>query len=85
MIEEFLESLNILPHWAIHALIDSLYTVPFLFLVFLVIELFEHNWADKIRSFLKYSKKEGPLIGALAASASLQALCIAKGLSQKEP
>lgn len=68
MIEEFLESLNILPHWAIHALIDSLYTVPFLFLVFLVIELFEHNWADKIRSFLKYSKKEGPLIGALAAS-----------------
>lgn len=68
MIEEFLESFNIFPHWMIHGIIDSISTIPFLFLVFLIIELFEHHWAGKIRSFLKYSKKEGPFIGAISAS-----------------
>ena len=54
--------------WVQDALIDSLKTVPFLFFVFLFIEIFEHFWADKIKNFLKHSKKEGPLIGSVASS-----------------
>lgn len=57
-----------LPDWVSDAVIDSIKTIPFLFFVFLFIELFEHFWANKIKSFLKASKKTGSLIGSMAAS-----------------
>lgn len=56
-----------LSEWALDAVLDSIKTIPFLFFVFLFIELFEHFWADKIRGFLQHSKKEGPILGAGAA------------------
>lgn len=59
---------NFLSDWIIDAIVDSVKTVPFLFFVFLFIELFEHFFADKIRSFLRHSKKEGPILGGAAAS-----------------
>ncbi len=54
--------------WLQDAVIDSVRTLPFLFVVFLFIEIFEHFFADKIKSFLKHSKKEGPLIGSVVSS-----------------
>ncbi len=66
MLESFLS--NYLTPWAIDAVIDSVKTLPFLFLVFLFIELFEHYFAGKVRNFLKISKKQGPILGSIAAS-----------------
>lgn len=59
---------NYFSEWVVDALIDSIKTIPFLFLVFLFIELFEHFWANKVKNFLKASRQQGPLIGSLAAS-----------------
>ena len=66
MLESFLS--NYMAEWAVDAVIDSIKTLPFLFLVFLFIELFEHFWAGKIKNFLMASKKQGPVIGSIAAS-----------------
>ena len=66
MLEAFF--IQFLPEWAADAVVDSIKTIPFLFLVFLFIELFEHFWANKIKSFLKASKNLGPFVGSLAAS-----------------
>ncbi len=54
--------------WALDAVVDSVKTVPFLFFVFLFIEIFEHYFANKIKGFLKASKNTGAPIGAIAAS-----------------
>ncbi len=56
-----------LPDWICDALIDSINTVPFLFTVFIFIEIFEYYFANKINDFMKKSEKTGPLIGSLAA------------------
>ena len=45
------------------ALIDTLKLIPFLFLAFLIIELFEHKFKNK--EILKKSGKFGPIIGSL--------------------
>ena len=66
MLETFLS--NFMAEWAVDAVIDSIKTLPFLFIVFLFIELFEHFWANKIKNFLKISKNQGPLLGSIAAS-----------------
>ena len=66
MLEAFF--IQFLPEWAVDAVVDSIKTIPFLFLVFLFIELFEHFWANKIKGFLKASKNLGPFVGSLAAS-----------------
>jgi len=66
MLESFLSSF--LSDWAVDAVVDSIKTIPFLFLVFLFIELFEHFWANKVKNFILLSKKQGPLIGSVAAS-----------------
>lgn len=68
MLETFFSNLTFLDEWLVDALTDSIKTIPFLFLVFLFIELFEHYLADKIKAFLKHSKKEGPILGAAAGS-----------------
>ncbi len=66
MLEAFF--IQFFPEWAVDAVVDSIKTIPFLFLVFLFIELFEHFWANKIKGFLKASKNLGPFVGSLAAS-----------------
>lgn len=46
-------------------LIDSLKLLPFLFVAFLLIELFEHKFSEKSKKKLSNSKKFGPVIGGL--------------------
>ena len=54
--------------WIVDAFVDSVKTVPFLFIVFLMIEILEHFFADKIKSFLKHSKSTGPVAGSIVSS-----------------
>lgn len=49
------------------ALCDSIHLIPFLFFIFLLIELFETYFSGKIKDLSGYSKKAGPLAGALLA------------------
>lgn len=53
--------------WVIDAICDSVHLLPFLFAVFLIIELLEFYYADKINLLLKKSGKSGILVGSLAA------------------
>ncbi|MGN0015147.1 MAG: putative manganese transporter [Candidatus Gastranaerophilaceae bacterium] len=59
--------LNRIPEFAADAIADSINLLPFLFIIFVFIELFEHYFSKKIVSFLRYSKKIGPVIGAVCA------------------
>ena len=51
--------------WIADAIADSLALVPFLFVVFVLIELFEFYFADRVKSFIKYAQKGGPIVGSL--------------------
>lgn len=53
--------------WALDAICDSIHLIPFLFFVFLVIEIFEFCYADKLNTALKKNGKRSVIIGALAA------------------
>ena len=53
--------------WVTDAICDSVHLLPFLFIVFLVIELLEFYYADKINHILKKTGKSGVLAGSLAA------------------
>ena len=53
--------------WVVDAICDSIHLLPFLFLVFLIIELLEFYYADKINSSLKKTGKSGVLVGSLAS------------------
>lgn len=53
--------------WALDAICDSIHLLPFLFIVFIIIEIIEFYHADKINSLLRKSGKSGVLIGALAS------------------
>lgn len=65
-IDNLLEKLPI-SEWALDAVIDSIHLIPFLFFVFLIIEILEYNFANKINSMLKKIGKASVLIGAVAA------------------
>lgn len=56
-----------LPDWMSDAIMDSIKLLPFLFIVFLVIEVLEYYYADKINTALKNTGKYGVLIGAVSA------------------
>lgn len=56
-----------IPEFAADAIKDSINLLPFLFIIFVFIELFEHYFSKKIVAFLRYSKKIGPVIGAIFA------------------
>ena len=56
-----------LADWAVDAICDSIHLIPFLFFVFLVIEILEFYYADKINSALKKTGRGAVLVGALAA------------------
>ena len=49
------------------ALCDSIHLVPFLFIIFLFIELFETYFSNKVEHISHYSRKFGPLFGAILA------------------
>ena len=53
--------------WVIDAICDSVHLLPFLFIVFLIIELLEFFYADKLNSLLKKTGKSGILVGGLAS------------------
>lgn len=53
--------------WLADAIIDSFHILPLLFLVFLIIEIVEYFFAEKINDFMKKSEKSAPAIGSLAA------------------
>ena len=48
-------------------LIDSLKTLPFLFLAFLLLEALEHHAGERINNALRSAGKAGPLFGSLLA------------------
>ena len=53
--------------WVIDAICDSVHLLPFLFVVFLIIELLEFFYADRLNSVLKKTGKSGILVGGLAS------------------
>jgi len=53
--------------WVNDAICDSVHLLPFLFIVFLIIELLEFFYADRINSILKKTGKSSILVGSLAA------------------
>ncbi len=50
------------------ALIDSIGLLPFLLLIFILIEIFENYFSEKAKNIHQYSRNLGPLIGAILAS-----------------
>lgn len=56
-----------LEDWVADAITDSLHMLPFLFLIFVVIELLEFYFSDKIDTYVKKANKSGVAIGALAS------------------
>lgn len=48
-----------------HTLIEILKLIPFLFIAFLLIELFEHKFSRKTKNIISKSGKFGPLLGSL--------------------
>ena len=52
----------------IDALRDSIAIIPFLFLIFFIIEALEHFYSDKILTWAKFSKNSGPALGAILAA-----------------
>ena len=58
-------SLNSVPHIFLDALIDTVKTLPFLFIAFLLIEYLEHKAEDKIQHLFTRAGSAGPLIGTI--------------------
>lgn len=56
-----------LEDWVADAITDSLQMLPFLFLIFVAIELLEFYFSDKIDTYVKNSNKSGVAIGAFAS------------------
>lgn len=53
--------------WVLDAICDSVHLLPFLFIVFLIIEVLEFFYADKLNTILKKTGKSGILVGGLAS------------------
>lgn len=53
--------------WALDAILDSIKIIPFLFIVFFIIEILEFYYADRINNFIKKTGKTSILAGTLAA------------------
>ena len=56
-----------LSDWVADAICDSIHLIPFLFIIFLFIEVFENYFSDEIKNLSKGSKRLGPLVGAILA------------------
>lgn len=66
--ENLIEPIEFLPDFLKDALIDSLGLIPFLFLIFILIEVIEQYYTKKKHLFVFFIKKVGPLFGSLFAS-----------------
>lgn len=66
--EHLIEPLEFLPEFLKDALIDSLNLLPFLFIIFIFLEVLEQYFAKKKHLFVFFMKKIGPLFGSLFAS-----------------
>lgn len=66
--ENLIEPIEFLPDFLKDALIDSLGLIPFLFLIFILIEIIEQYYTKKKHLFVFFIKKVGPLFGSLFAS-----------------
>lgn len=66
--EELIEPLEFIPDFLKDALIDSLGLIPFLFVIFVFIEIIERYYTKKRHLFVFWIKKVGPLFGSLFAS-----------------
>lgn len=66
--ENLIEPIEFLPDFLKDALIDSIGLIPFLFLIFVLIEIIERYYAKKRHLFVFWIKKVGPLFGSLFAS-----------------
>ncbi len=56
-----------LPEWFTDAILDSLHILPFLFVVFVIIEIVEYFLANKINNLIKTSEKYSILLGSTLA------------------
>ena len=61
------ELTGMIPDFALDAIKDSINLIPWLFIIFVFIEIFENYFSKKIHLILKYSQKVGPLIGTCLA------------------
>ena len=59
---------SILPEFLSDAIIDSVKLLPSLLIIFIVIEIFENYFAHKITNIVSFSKKLGPVFGAILAT-----------------
>lgn len=66
MIEEFLEHLGLV-EWVADAISDSLIILPFLFVIFVLIELFEFYYSEKVKHLVRYTQSGGPVVGSLVS------------------
>ena len=66
--ENLIEPIEFLPDFLKDALIDSIGLIPFLFLIFVLIEIIERYYNKKRHLFVFWIKKVGPLFGSLFAS-----------------
>lgn len=66
--ENLIDKIPLLPEFAKDALTDSLNLLPFLFVVFLLIEIIEQYFAKKKHLLVFFMKKIGPVFGSLFAS-----------------
>ena len=53
--------------WVVDAITDSFHLLPFLFLIFVLIELLEFYFSEKIHYLIKHTKKRSILISSLAS------------------
>ena len=63
-----IEPIEFLPDFLKDALIDSIGLIPFLFIIFVLIEIIERYYTKKRHLFVFWIKKIGPLFGSLFAS-----------------
>ena len=56
-----------MPDWLCDAVLDSIHTLPLLFLVFLIIEIIEYFYSDKINHLIKHAEKAATVVGATLA------------------
>ena len=67
LIENGLKYLH-LPEVFLEPTAESIILIPFLFVIFVFIEIFENYFSERIEHFSRYSAKYGAIIGALLAS-----------------
>lgn len=59
------EALHLIEHVMEHALADTLYLIPFLYLTYLLMEWLEHRTGSRTQEAIKRAGAAGPVIGAL--------------------